>query len=45
MITFTYIFSFIFPIESSCSNIAIIVNFIESALARNVILILKILKN
>ena len=45
MVSFTYLFSFVFSSESSGQNVVIIVNFIGGALAGSVILILRILED
>ena len=45
MVSFTYLFSFVFSSESSGQNAVIIVNFIGGALAGSVILILRVLED
>ena len=45
MVSFTYLFSFVFSSESSGQNVVIIVNFIGGALAGSVILILRVLED
>ena len=45
MVSFTYLFSFIFHAESSGQNAVILVNFIAGALAGSVILVLRIFEN